>query len=216
MAQHTKGIFISYRRGDTTAYAGWLAERLGNHFGEQKVFRDIGSVEPGADFVEDIERAVEACGVMLVVIGNSWGANLVERRKAKRDDYTRLEIATALKRNIRVIPVLVQGASMPDTEELPNDLAPLARRNAFELHDSSWGDDVRRLITTLEKGQERRSVEEKDMSTQRTEGLLARVKRLVYRVGLVRGIILLIVLFIVAWLSAVLVHMALHPELYFY
>jgi hypothetical protein len=215
MGADTKGIFISYRRGDTTAYAGWLADRLGSHFGEQKVFRDIGSVEPGADFVEDIERAVEACDVMLVVIGSSRGANLIERETTKRDDYTRLEIATALKRNIRVIPVLVQGASMPNTEELPNDLASLARRNAFELHDSSWGDDVRRLITTLEKGQERRSVEEKDISTQRTEGLLARVKRLVYRVGIVRGIILLIGLFIVAWLSAVLVHMALHPELYF-
>jgi hypothetical protein len=63
----------------------------------------------------------------------------------------RMEIAAALQRNIRVIPVLIQGASMPSAEELSDDLAPLARRNAFELHDSSWRDDLRRFISTLER-----------------------------------------------------------------
>jgi hypothetical protein len=62
-----------------------------------------------------------------------------------------MELVAALTRNIRVIPVLVQGASMPSVHELPNDLAPLARRNGFELHEASWGNDVQRLITTLEQ-----------------------------------------------------------------
>jgi hypothetical protein len=151
MAEDKKGIFISYRRGDTTAYAGWLADRLGNHFGEQNIFRDIGSVEPGVDFVEAIERALEASDVMLVVIGSSWGSKLIETSKTGREDYTRLEVATALKRNIWVVPVLVQGAAMPRADELPDDLAALARRNALELHDTNWQSDTQHLITVLER-----------------------------------------------------------------
>jgi hypothetical protein len=76
------------------------------------------------------------------------------------DDYVRIEIATALERNTRVIPLLVQGATMPRADELPEDLAPLARRNAFELHDFSWNEEVGRLITTLDRVIERSRVEE--------------------------------------------------------
>jgi hypothetical protein len=103
---------------------------------------------------------------------------------------------------------------MPSADELPDELAPLARRNAFALHDASWREGVQRLITRLERVIGSRSVEQKEMATQRSEGLLARVRRLVYRVGLVRGIILLIVLFILAWLGIVLVDMAFNPHRY--
>ena len=149
--EDNKSIFISYRRNGTTAYAGWLEEMLENHFGQQNVFRDIGSIEPGMDFVEALERALEACAVMLVVISRDWAAKLKEHEQTGQEDYTRLEIATALKRNVRVIPLLVQGASMPRAEELPEDLAALRRRQAKELHDTNWESDVENLIAVLEK-----------------------------------------------------------------
>ena len=105
------------------------------------------------------ERAIGSSGVMLAVIGKNWlTATDAAGRERLQDpnDYVRMEIAAALQRNMRVIPVLVQGASMPGTDELPEDLAPLTRRNAFELHDSSWGDDIRRLISALERVLEHR------------------------------------------------------------
>jgi hypothetical protein len=154
MATDAKGIFISYRRDQAAGHAGRLADRLSEHFGEHTIFRDIDSIDPGLDFVEAIQRALDSSEVLIVVIGRNWStATDAAGRKRLQDphDYVRLEVAAALERNIRVIPVLVQGASMPSTEELPNDLIPLTRRNAFELHESSWRDDIRRLVTALEK-----------------------------------------------------------------
>jgi len=154
--RQTKGIFISYRRDESARYAGRLADRLSEHFGEDMVFRDIDSVAVGVDFVKPIERALEASVVMIVVIGRNWTTELKEHEQTGQEGYTRLEIATALQRNnVPVIPVLVQGAAMPRADELPNDLAALARRNAIELHDTSWTDDVRRLTSALERVIER-------------------------------------------------------------
>jgi TIR domain-containing protein len=154
MANDARGMFISYRREESAGYTGRIADRFTEHFGKDRVFRDIDSIEPGLDFAEAIERAIGSSGVMLAVIGKNWlTATDAAGRKRLQDphDYVRMEISAALQRNMRVIPVLVQGASMPGTDELPEDLAPLTRRNAFELHDSSWGDDVGRLISALER-----------------------------------------------------------------
>ena len=159
MANDAKGMFISYRRDESAGYTGRIADRFTEHFGKDRVFRDIDSIEPGLDFAEAIESAIGSSGVMLAVIGKNWlTATDAAGRKRLQDphDYVRMEIAAALQRNMRVIPVLVQGASMPGTDELPEDLAPLTRRNAFELHDSSWGDDVGRLFSALERVLEHR------------------------------------------------------------
>jgi hypothetical protein len=159
MANDAKGLFISYRRDESAGYTGRIADRFTEHFGKDRVFRDIDSIEPGLDFAEAIESAIGSSGVMLAVIGKNWlTATDAAGRKRLQDphDYVRMEIAAALQRNMRVIPVLVQEASMPDTDELPEDLAPLTRRNAYELHDSSWGDDVGRLISALERVLEHR------------------------------------------------------------
>jgi hypothetical protein len=154
MASDTKAVFISYRRDAGAGYAGRIADTLVEHFGEDKVFRDIDSLEPGLDFAEAIERAIESSEVLIAVIGKNWLTATDaagQKRLENPDDYVRTEIATALKRNIRVIPLLIQGAAMPSARELPDDLAPLSRRNAFEIHDSSWRDDIRRLVTALER-----------------------------------------------------------------
>src|SRR5215217_2454601 len=154
MASDKKAVFISYRRAAGAGYAGRIADALVEHFGEDKVFRDIDSLEPGLDFVEAVERAIESSEVLIAVVGKNW-LNVTDAAGHKRlenpDDYVRTEIATALKRNIRVIPLLIQEAAMPSARELPDDLAPLSRRNAFVIHDSSWRDDIQRLVTALER-----------------------------------------------------------------
>jgi hypothetical protein len=150
--RQTKGVFISYRRDESAGYAGRIADSFTEQFGEDRVFRDIDSIEPGLDFAEAIESAVGSSDVLIAVIGRNWlTATDPAGRKRLEDanDYVRMELVAALQRNIRVIPLLVQGASMPSADELPDDLAPLARRNAFELHDTSWRDDVRRLTGVL-------------------------------------------------------------------
>src|SRR5215211_2979669 len=154
MASDSERVFISYRRDESAGYAGRIADSFEEYFGEDKVFRDIDSLEPGLDFSEAIERALESSEVLLAVIGKHWLTATDaagQRRLENPHDFVRVEIATALKRNIRVIPVLVQGASMPSADEVPEDLAPLTRRNAIELHDTSWRDDIRRLITVIER-----------------------------------------------------------------
>lgn len=147
-------IFISYRRSDSEAYAGRLSDHLTNHFGQDNVFMDISGIELGVDFVEKIEEAVSSCDVLLAVIGPTWttvtdvDGNL---RLSNPNDFVRLEVLTALNRNIRVIPLLVQGARMPSEKELPKELAPLARRNGMEIEHSSFTPDVNSLIAKLEK-----------------------------------------------------------------
>lgn len=150
-----QGIFISYRRLDSQSAAGRLADHLREHLPQVPLFRDVETIEPGVDFVEAINRALQSCGVLLAVIGPRW-VSLTDasgkRRLDDPNDYTRLEIITALKRgDVRVIPVLVEGAQMPDTTQLPEDLQPLCRRNAIELSDKRWEYDVTQLRDTLKK-----------------------------------------------------------------
>jgi hypothetical protein len=150
-----KGIFISYRRQDSQSAAGRLADHLRDAMAGVPIFRDVETIEPGVDFVEAIGRALQSCGVLLAVIGPRWSSATDaagKRRLDNPDDYTRLEIATALQRpDVRVIPVLVEGAVMPAGEELPDDLKALSRRNAIELTDKRWEFDVSTLGETLRK-----------------------------------------------------------------
>ncbi len=147
-------IFISYRRrGDSAGFAARLADRLVAHFGDEQCFRDIEDIESGMDFVEAIEDAVASSRVMVVVIGTDWvtvkGAD-GRRRLDNPDDFVRIEVATALRRGIRVIPVLVAGATMPTGEGLPDELQGLWRRQALELSDSRWDYDVGQLTSAIE------------------------------------------------------------------
>ena len=138
--------FISYRRRDSRADAGRLYDRLSAHFGDAHVFMDIDDIEPGQDFVQVLEKTLDVCGVVIVVIGRSWLGDLEDPK-----DFVRLEIQRALDRNIRVIPVLVGGAAMPKWAELPSELAGLSHRQAFEITDQRFHADVDRLISALEK-----------------------------------------------------------------
>jgi len=147
-------IFISYRREDTRGDAGRLTDKLKFHFGEKQIFRDVEAIEAGVDFVEAINDAVGACTALIAVIGPNWLKITDEQGRRRLDDphdFVRLEIAAALTRRIRVIPVLVGGASMPKAGEIPADLESFARRQSQELSDQRWDYDVGHLIETLEK-----------------------------------------------------------------
>jgi hypothetical protein len=153
--QHPSRIFICYRREDSSGHAGRLRDRLAEAFGESQVFLDIEHVGIGEDFIDRITRVVGSSWAVLVVIGQRWLSTTDARGRRRLDDesdYVRLEIATALRNPARatVIPVLVQGARMPAEEELPDDLRPLARRNALVAPDERWRPEVDRLIERLE------------------------------------------------------------------
>jgi TIR domain len=145
-------IFISYRREDTLPYADRLQEDLSEHYGADEIFRDMDAIEPGIDFVQAIDRALSRTEIMLVLIGPTWLGPEGSRRLHEEGDYVRIEIATGLRReNVRVIPLLVGGAKMPAGEELPEDLRPLSRRNAFEIRNTSWRADRAELLRRLDK-----------------------------------------------------------------
>ena len=147
-------IFMSYRREDTAYPAGWLYERLAGHFARSQVFKDIDSIELGDDFVEVITTAVGSCDVLLALIGDRWltvTAQDGRRRLDNPDDFVRLEIEAALARDVRVIPILVEGARMPRADELPASLSKLARRQALELSPSWFDIGTERLLRVLER-----------------------------------------------------------------
>ncbi len=148
------GIFVSYRRQDSDHLAGRLYDRLVDRFGEGQVFMDVDTIEPGLDFAEEVTRAVAACQVLVAVIGPAWLTATDGRGRRRLDnpgDFVRLEIETALTRGVRVIPVLAQGAMMPGQDDLPENLAGLARRNALFIRHESFRSDAGRLVTVIER-----------------------------------------------------------------
>jgi hypothetical protein len=147
-------IFICYRRDDASGHAGRLRDALSDQFGAAEIFRDIETIGPGDDFVQAMSRAIASCGVFLAIIGRHWvGAAAPDgtRRLDDPEDHVRGEIAEALKRGVRVIPVLVQGARMPRVRELPESLKGLAARNALALDDEGWESDVQRLAAAIRR-----------------------------------------------------------------
>ena len=163
------GIFISYRRADASWPVRWLADRLAEHFGPDVVFQDVDSIRPGDDFATEIEAAVGACSVLLAVIGPRWltAEGDAGRRLDNPQDWVRLEIETAIRRGVRIIPVLVDSARMPTAAELPPSLQVLVRRQAVTLSPVSL--DTRRLIAALESALAHEGKEERDAGTRPLE-----------------------------------------------
>jgi hypothetical protein len=146
-------VFISYRRQESSGIAGRLYDRLAASFGDGQVFMDVDTIALGVDFGEAIAQAVSNCTVLLAVIGPGWLTATDEdgqRRLDDHDDIVRLEIQTALERDIRVIPILVEGAKMPRRQQLPEELAGLARRNAHFMRHESFRSDADRLLEAIE------------------------------------------------------------------
>jgi hypothetical protein len=155
------GIFISYRREDSAGHVGRLHDRLITCFGREQVFKDIDSIKPGEDFSQAIKDAMASCDVVLVIIGKQWltgidskGSSAAVSKPTRRldnpKDFVRQEIAAALTSKTRMIPVLVQGATMPNQEDLPEDLKGLTFHNAIEISDGRWDYDVGRLAEAIQ------------------------------------------------------------------
>ncbi len=146
-------IFINYRRQDSEGYVGRLYDHLVKHFDASAVFMDVDSIKPGADFVQVLEDAVASCDVFIAMIGPQWLAICDDAGKRRLDnwnDFVRIEIASALKQNKVVIPVLVGHARMPSPADLPDDIAALARRNAIELSHQRFVYDAERLVKAIQ------------------------------------------------------------------
>jgi len=147
------GIFISYRRSDSAPHAGRLHDRLCDYFGPDKVFMDVDDIKPGADFVSLIGEKVASCDALIAIIGKGWLTR--DKKGASRlddpTDFVRLEVEHALKRDILLIPALVEGAEMPRAEDLPGPLGELSQRQAVELSDKDFQYGVDKILAVLEK-----------------------------------------------------------------
>jgi len=128
-------IAISYRRSDTQDITGRIFDRLVAHYGKDTIFRDIDSIQPGIDFRQQIADALRTTDVLLVIAGPGWlgQGNGPATRMENEADPVRIEVETALKRDIPIIPILVNGMTMPQISELPSSLKDFAYRHAVTV-----------------------------------------------------------------------------------
>ena len=142
-------VFLSYRKADAGKEAGRLSDSFRQKVGKRWVFRDLVDIGPGAKFDTVLDRELAASRVVLVLIGPGWAGELARRLEQPDIDYVRVEVAQALATGKRVIPVLVEDATLPRSEQLPEDLRELVTRQTTRLHDASWSEDVDRLIDAI-------------------------------------------------------------------
>lgn len=147
-------VFICYRREGSSWVAGRIYDSLVRKFGRDAVFRDIDSIPLGINFKEHIQSVVQQCSVFLVVINHGWMGERVdqgERRIDDPNDFIRIEIESALQRKIPVIPLLIEGTTIPLAESLPSTLKELRHRNGMRINiDPHFHMDMERLINRLE------------------------------------------------------------------
>ena len=148
-------ILISYRRDDSADVTGRIYDRLVQKFGQGAVFKDVDSIPLGVDFRIYLDEQVAKCEVFLAVIGRDWAKKRGSKGKSRLEDpgdFVRIEIESALKRQIPVIPVLVGGASIPAAEQLPSSIQNLSYRNGIAVRvDPDFHRDMDRLIEYLKK-----------------------------------------------------------------
>jgi hypothetical protein len=154
--RRVKTIFISYRRSDSGDVVARIRERLGERFGAENIFRDLDSMELGARFRDVIADAIHHSDAVLVVIGSNWlsATNAAGRRLDDPDDLVRVEIETALRHpRLLVVPLAVNGASLPRPDDLPGSLRELTRRSGGVVRNPpDFEADAARLIRGLEQG----------------------------------------------------------------
>jgi TIR domain len=148
-------IFVSYRRDDSRAYAGRLEEDLKARFGKQSVFRDKSDIPAGNKWDETLRDELASAQVIIALIGEHWldiRDDGGRRRLDDPDDYVRLEIEHGIGRErVRLVPVLLDGSSLPEAKELPESLAPLVQFQAFSLSDATWDKDIKDLHKSIEE-----------------------------------------------------------------
>ena len=144
-------IFISYRRADTRGFSVAIFNYLATQFGADEIFMDVDKIKPGRDFVKVLEDAVDACDVLIALIGPRWLTMKDEggvRRLDNPEDFVRVEITRALAGGVHVIPVLVDGAPHLKSSDLPEDLKKMARLHGFSVGDF-FHSDMKRLTPVV-------------------------------------------------------------------
>jgi hypothetical protein len=142
------GIFTSYRRADSAAFAGRIADFFSYRYPDVRVFFDVAAIEPGADFVDTIRSRLRSSEVVLAIIGDGWLSATDasgSRRLDDPNDFVRLELSMALSLGARVIPILLDNAQMPSQGQLPADLKPLAQCNAEFIRGVAFERDAQHL-----------------------------------------------------------------------
>ena len=147
-------IFINYRKDDSSWNALALYNELLKYFPKESIFKDFNTIRPGDDFVESIQRALSNCNVLLVVMSKNW-LEVKDKHGNRRindpDDLVRIEIATAIERNIQVIPVLFDNIPMPTNADLPDNLKSLPRRQFVEIETTRFEADVKKLADAIKE-----------------------------------------------------------------
>ena len=147
------GVFISYRRADSAGWTGRIYDRLTDRLGPDRVFVDVETIRPGQDFTAAIKETLSRVDGLVVVIGPGWLDSLDDEGRRRLDDPSdvdRKEIALALDRDIRTVPILVDGARMPDGRRLPAEIRRLADLNSMSLDGDRFDHDIQRLLTALD------------------------------------------------------------------
>lgn len=145
-------IFISYRRDDSVEHVGYIHRHLEREFGRGSVFRDVDSIPLGVNFADVLSEAVAKCHVLLALVGSKWldaRDQAGNRRLDDTQDYVRIEIAAALRRDIPVVPIFLEGAQVPPVDRLPADLKELSCRNGLEVRHATFQNDMDRLLGGL-------------------------------------------------------------------
>lgn len=151
----TNSIFISYRRTDSIHVCGRIYDRLIGVFGSKRIFRDLDNIPLGADFRQVVEKAIGECTIALIIIGKGWLNASDEQGRIRLEnpaDFVRVEIETSLRNGLVTIPVLVDDASIPRADQLPQSISSLAFRNAITIRsDPHFHVDVNRLVEGIRK-----------------------------------------------------------------
>ncbi len=149
-------IFISYRRADSADVVGRIYDSLVQEFGRESIFKDVDSIPMGVDFRKFLADSVTQCNVFLAIIGRHWLVTEDGRRRLDDStDWVRIEIESALARNIPVVPITVSGASLPPASELPASLQDLVYRNSMAVRsDPDFHHDMQRLAKSIQSATE--------------------------------------------------------------
>ena len=145
------GIFISYRRSDSQGMAGRIYDYLLKYFPRNTLFFDVDNIAPGENFETGVIKAVGQCNTMLVIIGPNWLKEISTINTTGKKDWVELEISTAIKQNLKIIPVLLEDTPMLAQEDLPEILQPLSLRNALSVRHISFGPNMQTLVSALKE-----------------------------------------------------------------
>jgi hypothetical protein len=140
-----KKIFISYRRADTAPVARNLYDRFSRLIGKNNVFLDVGTIDAGENFERKIKDAIGKSSAILVLIGKKWvepASTGAKPRLWEERDHVRAEVRAALQGAALTLPVLADGAAMPDADLLPGDIAEITKLNAPPLRTDSFDSDM--------------------------------------------------------------------------